>query len=632
VLEEHGLQLKTRNHLKSLIALFHDVIPAIRETARNIIVRHFPIHLVKSCQGQLKEICRTLLDSPKAQDTEGGSLIACFLFDLFLVAERGASDDDVMENAGVARHVNWKVCCSFLQYFIVTNIDLHTEELMSNLVQSSYKYPLFGWLSALSKCLDWIVSTNSVGDIDETTYDNMCSFVKSVGDLVVQVNGHLLRKVFSCVDVDDQGNTVFVTSADFEEMSSRISTIVRAARQSNRTLTESPKTEIVTSDDVMLTQDHELVLACSWLSLKNGCCLLESLAMLILSVQPPNSTGAKCADLLNFISSGLITVLSSCRHRGVIESCCECLQAICNALFSSRAEQVKNIPQNHLASLLDLFRETEVCLKKAVQGGTVTRRSAGLPLITEAILSSSVLAGSFQAAQLIEQTVQVMMTCVEQSLGKKDFLLEDNFDLPAVHALYILKHLFKNATLGSLMIPYAQKLFPLAVSCLHSEMWLIRNAAMHLLGALSSRMLGQQHIEEKGSSGLMNSLDASEFRARYPALFNEMLEILSSSSADLAQQAVGRNQKMNDSSVIKKNFSPETYPVLALISKLSSERSNNTCSSLSTSLQRLIGSLSYSVRQLAVKSILALHSYVEVGCMVRAYLESLPCDKKVEGM
>lgn len=116
-----------------------------------------------------------------------------------------------------------------------------------------------------------------------------------------------------------------------------------------------------------------------------------------------------------------------------------------------------------------------------------------------------------------------------------------------------MKVLYRDSSLGGDVLYYAADGVKCAIEGLQSPIWIIRNASMHLFGALVSRLFGQKRVRDEHSN--YNNTQATDFFSRYPSLRLFLLKEI----------------KL----VIDNNIDRETtkihggvYPVLIILSKL----------------------------------------------------------------
>nr|XP_039249002.1 thyroid adenoma-associated protein homolog isoform X1 [Styela clava] len=190
--------------------------------------------------------------------------------------------------------------------------------------------------------------------------------------------------------------------------------------------------------------------------------------------------------------------------------------------------------------------------------------------------------------------------------------INELFDVPQVHGLYVLRHLFRKF---KIFFSYDYHIvlifFKLqSIVCL-LPIWVVRNAATHLLGAVSSQMLGQKHIDGTNIQSLQNSLSAFEFFSQFPNLYDFIVE-------ELELSLIPINEKLT----IPK---PGLHPILCILSKLTySKHAVKNYSNLLTVLKKLLGSFVYSIRHLAAESIMGLENETVLQNQIIDFLKTLP--------
>ncbi|XP_035229679.1 thyroid adenoma-associated protein homolog [Stegodyphus dumicola] len=237
----------------------------------------------------------------------------------------------------------------------------------------------------------------------------------------------------------------------------------------------------------------------------------------------------------------LSSVLITCRHRGVVDACSLALAKFCACL-------TKNEPLHEeiCKHLLDLVFNS---LSDA-SSTSVTRRSAGFPLLFQAVVSSE---ENNINRKLLSYAVYKIVDLIYQPLPPSDSINEKT-DLPQVHAYHILKALVMDSSLSQAILTHLDCIIPACVSGFSSSLWAVRNGALQLFGVLLPRMCGQKKVRDEDSEH--NLVSASELFSRCPAL-----------KAYLLQQL-----KMCVSLHKKKKLCSELMPILSLIVKLSPQQ------------------------------------------------------------
>ena len=130
-----------------------------------------------------------------------------------------------------------------------------------------------------------------------------------------------------------------------------------------------------------------------------------------------------------------------------------------------------------------------------------------------------------------------------------------------VHCLNILRALFRDSKLGELVGIYVETGVIVAIDGFKSANWAERNAATLLFSALMTRIFGVKR--EKDSLSSKNCLTGKIFFSRYPALYQYLLDQLSSAGDQVTN---ARDQVPGVPGVLV--LDTAIYPVLLILSRL----------------------------------------------------------------
>lgn len=189
-------------------------------------------------------------------------------------------------------------------------------------------------------------------------------------------------------------------------------------------------------------------------------------------------------DSLAPIMDHLVGLLLSLRHPGAFCAIEDPLRLVASTCYASPHTDVRAYPGQVLRQAVQ-----DCLLQPEIQ---VTRRSAGLPICIAAILTAA--AGPKQAEGPGAGLIAIPADTMLRLLGGLD--LGQTSPSPAiVHALNILRALFRNANLDPLTGPYLTPAFLTCFRCFNSASWSVGNGAMMLLGALIRRAFGSADLD-----------------------------------------------------------------------------------------------------------------------------------------
>ena len=154
--------------------------------------------------------------------------------------------------------------------------------------------------------------------------------------------------------------------------------------------------------------------------------------------------------------------------------------------------------------------------------------------------------------ELVHKCMNYLLDIAKTELPKDINL---TVDLPQFNAINIMRSIFRDASLGSTVLPFVEDAVMLTINGFSSPSWSIRNASTILLGTLVPRMLGQRISQEENN--LQNTSTVDVFFYRYPKLVSYFRSCLDS------QVSAGKDYGSNF-------ISPHVIPALTFLSKLSS--------------------------------------------------------------
>ncbi|RPB12729.1 hypothetical protein P167DRAFT_605568 [Morchella conica CCBAS932] len=242
----------------------------------------------------------------------------------------------------------------------------------------------------------------------------------------------------------------------------------------------------------------QTVMSYSWRAVKEASSLLATL----LSHAPYNPTTPTTSLLraTDFPPAGalLLSQLSHIRHRGAFSAVSPSFTTLCTTCITSPAAPLPPLPAQWLASNLHLI---------TTSSSKITRRSAGLPYLLIAVLSSE----RDPTRPLLQSTfAHLASIAARPAPPSRD---GDKIDLPQVHALNCIKHLFTDARLSAAMSAHIGAALALAVGCFAAPIWALRNCGIMLFTALLNRLFGIRRSRNEDRS----AFDTRGFFGRYPS-------------------------------------------------------------------------------------------------------------------
>ncbi|KAI1701489.1 putative death-receptor fusion protein (DUF2428) domain-containing protein [Ditylenchus destructor] len=253
------------------------------------------------------------------------------------------------------------------------------------------------------------------------------------------------------------------------------------------------------SDDMVFASQRLSV--CCWRAHKT----ISSMFGLLVSKLPfPHVLDC---DTLKRIVDYLWLQLTECRHCGAFGRAAESFEVVCR-----RSDRLRNLsPVNWLEQALDALAG-----KKDSEKLCSTRRSAGLPHLVTALLSTQPGANRGVSFPELDQTLDQLLQC--RTLGSSEL---------EIHCVNVMKALFSNGSLSSALMTRVEAAFSVCLRGCASSIWPVRNAHCQLFAVLIKKLFGAPkavqrsfHIEQKCK------MSSHVFFSRYPSLYPVLQESL----------------------------------------------------------------------------------------------------------
>ena len=276
---------------------------------------------------------------------------------------------------------------------------------------------------------------------------------------------------------------------------------------------QETETEISKSKEV----SSQMLLLCAWRSVKEVSLFLGDLCA---TFRDTGSNLISVKQILD-ISTFLVNLLTDTKHRGAFEQAFTAYSSLCGFLWRSSQPQLHSQPQQMLGDILDAVTDTKRSEKSSLCS---TRRSAGIPFIVQAVLTTD----PDTSAALLRLTMERLLRTAGDSATNPE---------NRVHCLNILRAVFRDSKLGELIARFVEAGVRLAVTGYRSADWAERNASTLLFSALVTRIFGVKR--EKDSVSSKNCLTGKSFFQRYPSLHQFFLDQLSDPELDMTSRKEG---------------------------------------------------------------------------------------------
>ncbi|KAM6432906.1 tRNA (32-2'-O)-methyltransferase regulator THADA [Rhynochetos jubatus] len=345
----------------------------------------------------------------------------------------------------------------------------------------------------------------------------------------------------------------------------------------------------------------QMVLVCCWRSMKEVSLLLGTLCKLL-----PSQAAAGPSD-------GLITVeqvknigeyfkhhLLQSRHRGAFELAYAGFVQLTEMLSRCNSESLCKMPEQWLRCVLE---EIKSCDPSSTL--CATRRSAGIPFYIQALLASE---PKKSKTDLLKMTMKELLSLAAP-------LSEPSSVIPQVHALNILRALFRDTRLGENIIPYVADGIQVAILGFMSPVWAVRNSSTLLFSALITRIFGVKRGKDENSK--KNRMTGREFFSRFPSLYPFLLK----------QLEVVTNTLKSEAEELK--IHPGLFLLLLILGRLYPSPMDGTYSALSMApfvpfIIRCGHSPVYRSREMSGRALVPFVMVNEVPHTVLSLLEGLP--------
>ncbi|XP_068089110.1 tRNA (32-2'-O)-methyltransferase regulator THADA isoform X2 [Hyperolius riggenbachi] len=307
----------------------------------------------------------------------------------------------------------------------------------------------------------------------------------------------------------------------------------------------------------------QMVLVCCWRSMKEVSLLLGFLCQnLPLQTQLDSPRGLITVQQVKEMGEYFKHHLLQSRHRGAFELAYVGFVKLTGMLIGCEEESLRGLPRLWLCNVLEEIKSSDPSSRLCA-----TRRSAGIPFYIQ------------------------------------------------VHALNILRAIFRDTRLGENVIPYVGEGTQAAILGFTSPVWAVRNSSTLLFSTLITRIFGVKRGKDERSK--KNRMTGREFFSRFPVLYPFLLEQLES-VADTVDSPTGESK-----------LHPSLYLLLLILSKLYPSPMDGTYSALSMApfipfLIRCANSPVYRSREMAARALIPFVMADDIPRTAVGLLQSLP--------
>ncbi|XP_016355970.1 thyroid adenoma-associated protein [Sinocyclocheilus anshuiensis] len=234
----------------------------------------------------------------------------------------------------------------------------------------------------------------------------------------------------------------------------------------------------------------QMVLVCCWRTMKEVSMLLGHLCQsmpLCCFLTHADGRGVVTEDQVEGVGQYFREQLLQSRHRGAFELAYVGFVRLTEMLCRSGSATLQQLPAHWLKEVLEEVKSSDPSSKLCA-----TRRSAGIPFYIQALLSSEPKSSS---CGLLKMTMRSLMAL---AMPSNDADTESS-SVPQVHALNILRALYRDTRLGENIVPFVSDGMQAAILGFTSPVWAVRNSSTLLFSTLITRIFGVKKGKDEHS-------------------------------------------------------------------------------------------------------------------------------------
>ncbi|KAL2083770.1 hypothetical protein ACEWY4_021543 [Coilia grayii] len=346
----------------------------------------------------------------------------------------------------------------------------------------------------------------------------------------------------------------------------------------------------------------QMVLVCCWRSMKEVSMLLGELCQ-SLPLHTHTHHGLITEEQVEGVGQYFREQLLQSRHRGAFELAYVGFVHLKDMLCRSGSKTLQQLPAHWLKEVLGEVHSSDPSSKLCA-----TRRSAGIPFYIQALLSSEPKSSS---CSLLKMTMKELTALAMPTKGATT----DSSTVPQVHALNILRALYRDTRLGENIVPFVAEGLQAAVLGFTSPIWAVRNSSTLLFSTLITRIFGVKKGKDEHSK--KNRMTGREFFTRFPALYPFLLSQLEEAASSVD----------SDSGQVK--LHPSLFLLLLVLGRLYPSPMDGSASPLGLAafmpfIIRCGCSAVYRTREMAARALVPFVLLTQIPLTVQNLLEQLP--------
>lgn len=420
---------------------------------------------------------------------------------------------------------------------------MHGFRLASNsLLRASRENPMFGALICIRHLLSKL-------DYKELSREE--SWKTSITRLIGTCDS--IAKIVSVVTKNSSPEGTFLD--EFLDDGVDKSEDIEMSEEEDMPSDESTMVDVISAtvdDTSKLETTPQMILLCSWRTIKEISLILGDIASRSPITDGTSSSAADdgeglltCQQILG-IGNQFIELLSETTHRGAFEQAYIGFSKICLRLWGSPHAELHQLPMRWIKELINAITGNgqtsgepgggEIRIEKLC----ITRRSAGIPFIIQALITSELQVSSTKGLQFCMRALLELCRSTNTSSQTR------------THSLNILRSLFRSTDLGETVGEFISEGIMGAIDGYEAESWSERNSATLLFSALMVRVFGVHRSRDTENLNIRNKMTGRIFFLRYPLLYDYFVLELEKASKIIIQGS--RSKKL--------------HPLLLLLSRL----------------------------------------------------------------
>ncbi|XP_050073344.1 thyroid adenoma-associated protein homolog [Anopheles maculipalpis] len=539
--DDENISMWNERQVRILLSSLNDSYESNKHYSLKVL-SFCPKQFIEQFNGELNyEVTRTLMISPRPND----SLSAAYYLE-YLCFVNSTIDTPRLEMEPASCSVAAKVyrCFLWCEEILMQGFRLASHSLL----RASRENPMFGALICIRHLLSKLdFKELSRDECWRTSITRLISTCDSIAKVVSVVTNNSspegtflddFQETNECTDIEmDDGNEL-PPQAEINNSS--------IPSEMNDEANKESKTETT----------PQMILLCAWRTIKEISLILGDIASRSPIIETGSSVmqGEKglltCQQILS-IGNQFIELLSETKHRGAFEQAYIGFSKICLRLWGSPHTELHQLPMRWIKELINAITGgmgtiasstiadrdiAEINLDKLC----VTRRSAGIPFIIQALITSELQVSSTKGLQFCMKAL--LELCRSNTTSSQT----------RTHSLNILRSLFRSTDLGETVGEFVSEGIMCAINGYEAESWSERNSSTLLFSALMVRVFGVQRTKDSENLNIRNKMTGRIFFLRYPVLYDYFVLELEKASKIIIQGT--RSKKL--------------HPLLLLLSRL----------------------------------------------------------------